>query len=140
MRSISKRLHQKADGFLGKVQKNAIKTFWFNTESNAGDLITPFLLKKYGFTPILTSPEDTQAIICGSLMQRLDRQYEGYILGTGFLNDGQSIEIKKAKILAVRGELTRDRIGAPKDTPLGDPGLLMSWFLPKRIKKSFLLG
>ncbi|NSW52538.1 MAG: polysaccharide pyruvyl transferase family protein [Anaerolineae bacterium] len=112
--------------------QNGINTFWFNAEINAGDLITPFLLKNYGFTPLLMDPKESQALVCGSLLQRVDESYRGYVLGTGFLHDGPDVNLPHAHILAVRGVLTRNRIHASMDTPLGDPGLLMCRFASKQ--------
>jgi pyruvyltransferase len=48
--------------------------------------------------------------------------------------------LPKARVLAVRGELTRNNIGAPKDTILGDPGLLVGNHMTKRHIKRFVLG
>ncbi len=135
-----KKIEVKKEDLIGSIRHNRIETFWFNQVPNAGDLVTPFLLKKMGFTPILTDPQRSRVIVCGSLMQRLDENYTNYILGTGFLNEGPSIRLNKAKILAVRGKYTRDRINAPVDTALGDPGLLMAMYLPRREKKKSLIG
>lgn len=137
---IFNKVERKKDDLIGSIRHNRIETFWFNQVPNAGDLVTPFLLKKMGFTPILTDPRRSKVIVCGSLMQRLDENYQNYILGTGFLNEGPSIKLNKAKILAVRGKFTRDRINAPVDTPLGDPGLLIARYMPQREEKKFLIG
>jgi pyruvyltransferase len=42
--------------------------------------------------------------------------------------------------MAVRGSITRDLIGAPKNTTLGDPGLLISDVIQYRQKKKYRLG
>jgi len=47
---------------------------------------------------------------------------------------------KNAKILAVRGELTRQRIGASTNVILGDPGLLATRLLHQRQSKRYVLG
>lgn len=135
-----KRINYKKEEFVASLRHNRIETFWFTSVPNSGDLVTPFLLKKMGFTPILTNPKQSKVIVCGSLMQRLDESYVNYILGTGFLNEGPSINLSKAKVLAVRGKYTRDRIGAPKETVLGDPGLLIASYMPKRENKKYLIG
>jgi len=138
--TIIKRVKQKVNQAIGWLRQNSIQTFWFNSEVNAGDLVTPFLLKKYGFSPLLASPEDTEVIVCGSLLQRLDVNYPGYILGTGFLQEGPDTPMRRAKVLACRGALTRDRIQAPVNTPLGDPGLLMGKYLTQRSAKRYRRG
>lgn len=45
----------------------------------------------------------------------------------------------RRRYLAVRGELTRDSLGLPSDTPLGDPGLLVSRWIPQR-RRRFTAG
>lgn len=137
---IIKKINFIKEELIGSIRHNRIETFWFNQVPNAGDLITPFLLEKMGFTPILTDPMRSKVIVCGSLMQRIDENYANYILGAGFLNEGPSINLQKARILAVRGKYTRDRISAPVDTALGDPGLLLARYMPKRERKGFFIG
>ena len=124
---------------VGKRRKS-IPAFWFNAVRNAGDLVTPFILKREGFSPKLIDPKDAILLSCGSIMQRVPSDFENYIFGSGFLNEGPSVELSKAKVIAVRGKFTRDRINAPKNTVLGDPGLLMSEFLQTRSKKKYLVG
>lgn len=119
---------------------NSVPAFWFNAVRNAGDLVTPFLLRREGFSPQLTDPKSSLLLACGSIMQRVPIDYENYIFGSGFLNDGSSITLPKAKIISLRGKYTRDRINAPKDTVLGDPGLLMGDFLQSRSQKKYLVG
>ena len=73
-------------------------------------------------------------------MKHVTKDYSGYVLGTGFLSDGPSVSIPLEKVLAVRGTLTRDRIGASKNLPLGYPGLLIATFYKEREPKKFTLG
>jgi pyruvyltransferase len=134
------RVKQKVNQAIGWLRHNNIHSFWFNSKVNAGDLVTPVLLKQYGFTPLLASPKETEVILCGSLLQRLDADYTGYILGTGFLQEGEDTSMRRAKVLVCRGELTRDRIHAPANIPLGDPGLLMGRFLTQRSAKRYRRG
>lgn len=60
--------------------------------------------------------------------------FSGYIIGAGLKFDKQK-SFPKAKILAIRGELTRVRIGANKNTPLGNSGLLVTLLNKKEQKK-----
>jgi pyruvyltransferase len=46
----------------------------------------------------------------------------------------------KARVLALRGELSRQRVGATQNLALGDPGLLASKVMPRREQKKFTLG
>jgi pyruvyltransferase len=125
---------------LSILLQNGIKAYWWNYLRNAGDLVTPALLRHYGFTPIHTQKENAEIISCGSVLQNLPQNYHGYIIGSGLLNSTGSVPLRNAKILALRGELTRDCIRAPKNTILGDPGLLITNIYKKKQVKKFELG
>jgi len=134
------KINGKITNILGEKRGNKIEAFWFIKVRNAGDLVTPFLLKKYGFTPVHRWPPQARVIGCGSLLRYLSEDYDGYILGSGFLRDGPALILPKAKVLAIRGTKSRDRIGAPVSTILGDPGLLMAKFFNFNLPKKYTLG
>ncbi|HTX89762.1 MAG TPA: polysaccharide pyruvyl transferase family protein [Anaerolineales bacterium] len=74
-------------------------------------------------------------------MEKVPYDFPGFVIGTGFMHAGSTRKYLRARILAVRGELTRDHIaGLPKDIILGDPGLLMPILMPKKEQKRFTLG
>jgi len=125
---------------VGGIRGDGIRAFWWTGEKNFGDLITPALLKLYGYTPILSTSTRAQVAATGSILGMLGRDYSGLILGSGLLSDNNKIQFPYAKILALRGALTRDRLQADSSTPLGDPGLLACDILQKRAKKRFKLG
>jgi pyruvyltransferase len=120
--------------------KPKIEACWANKEMNAGDLVTPILLKRYGFTPVFSYRNEAELFSCGSLLDKVSENFSGYLLGTGLMHGDVVKSFPNAKILAVRGELTRNNIGAPKDTILGDPGLLVSNYMTKRHEKKYVLG
>ncbi|WP_407669987.1 polysaccharide pyruvyl transferase family protein [Ornithinimicrobium ciconiae] len=60
----------------------------------------------------------------------LPSEFAGYVWGAGSLH-GQPLALPEAQFLAVRGELTRELVDAPGDPALGDPGILVSHFLPR---------
>jgi pyruvyltransferase len=140
MNDILYRVKGRSTKIIGGLRGNLIEAFWFIKVLNAGDLVTPFLLKQYGFTPVHSWPPVARMIGCGSVLRHLDEDYDGYILGSGFLRDGPPLPLLKARVLAVRGIFSRDRIGAPKSTPLGDPGLLMAKFITTDLPKNHTLG
>ena len=123
----------------GSLLGNKITAYWFARIANCGDLITPLVLREYGFTPVHSSIRRAQVLSTGSLLQWAPEDYTGHIVGSGLMKDTVH-HFKKATIWAVRGELTRQRIGAPKDVVLGDPGLLASRLLKKRQSKRYTLG
>jgi len=125
---------------LGELQGNSLEAFWFTKIHNAGDLVTPFLLRKYGFTPILRWPPSTRFFGCGSILNHAPADFTGYVLGSGFLRAGPLNPLPHARVLALRGEKTRARINAPASTPLGDPGLLVARFLTALPPRQYTLG
>ena len=116
-----------------------IKVYWHDKHVNFGDLLAPFLFEQYGLSPIHAPPGLADVVSAGSLLTNLPETYSGFILGAGLIRDGLR-RFPKARIIAVRGELTRERIGAAKSTVLGDPGLLVSEFLSQRRPKVYKLG
>lgn len=124
---------------LGSFRGNKVHAFWYNNRVNFGDLFTPVLLKQLGLTPVHSQVGLAEVVSTGSILDELQEDYSGYILGSGLRMDTVRI-FKQAKVLAVRGALTRDRIGAPQSTLLGDPGLLASTLLKKRSSKQYTLG
>jgi pyruvyltransferase len=127
--------------FIGSVtRKPKINTCWAIKDLNAGDLVAPMLLKHYGFTPAYSYRNDATLFTCGSLLDRIPEDFTGFVLGTGLMHGDVIKSLPNARILAVRGELTRNNINAPKGTILGDPGLLAANYLAKRHEKQYVLG
>jgi len=116
-----------------------VRTYWYDAIVNFGDLLTPILLKHYGVNPIHFPVEKSNIIVVGSVLDIVPDDYAGYIVGTGLIRDIQR-ELPLAKILALRGELTRGRINAPITTMLGDPGLLAEKLIAVRGQKQYVLG
>ena len=126
---------------IGSVShKPRIDAFWANKELNAGDLVTPMLLRRYGFTPVFSYRNEAILFSCGSLLDKVSEDFSGFVLGTGLMRGDLVKSFPHARILAVRGELTRNNIAAPKDTILGDPGLLVANYKAKRHHKRYVLG
>lgn len=123
----------------GTLRGNKIRAYWYASVVNFGDLITPRLLRHYGLAPVHTSVEHATVLSTGSILQAVPQDYSGHILGSGLINEMHR-PLTKARIWAVRGKLTLDGIGAPKGTVLGDPGLLSSELLLRRVKRRYVLG
>lgn len=122
------------------TRRTSIRAYWYYT-NNFGDWITPALLRFYGWIPIFTPYfKAPQFVAAGSVLQNFKDDYKGIILGTGFMYETMSARLPHAKVLAVRGDLTRERIGKGNEVLLGDPGLLASHLLPERMPKEFRLG
>lgn len=99
-------------------------TFWWERVKNFGDLLTPYLLPSWNVVPVLTPAADAALVGVGSLIQQLPPTFSGALWGTGLIED-RAVDLPGATALALRGELTRDRLGNPSVVALGDPGLLL---------------
>lgn len=131
--------HRLVNSALGTIRGNTISAYW-SFFPNFGDLITPLLLKHYGLTPVHSfSPENAEIVSTGSILQWMPEDFAGIILGTGLIQD-ETRQFPHARIAAVRGQLTAERINAPADVVLGDPGLLAPAILKKRPPKTHVLG
>ncbi|TSA39783.1 hypothetical protein D4R30_00600 [archaeon] len=132
--------YRRLNAIWGRLRHSAIRAFWWAGERNFGDQITPLLLEHVGCIPVLTTPQHSQFIGAGSILEYVNDDYKGVILGTGLLTGNTRRRFQNARILAIRGQLTRDRIQAPPNTVLGDTGLLISDIFTARAKKKYALG
>lgn len=121
------------------IHGNSVDTYWYTGESNFGDLQNPLILSHYGFLPIYANRNNAEVVVLGSVLQGIPESYSGIIAGAGLISD-QVRKFPYARILAVRGVLTRDRIGAPKDVVLGDPGLLVPFIFRRQVSHKYGLG
>lgn len=121
------------------IKRNGVKVYWWRSRKNFGDLITPALLKYYGYTPIYRKEYQADLISTGSIIDGLKEDYEGIILGSGLIRDSYR-KFPNANILALRGELTKNRLGVRQDIPLGDPGLLARNLVSGEFGKSYSIG
>lgn len=119
---------------------NRLDAYWWTATVNFGDLLTPELLRHYGHTPILMPPARAQVIGCGSLLEHVPDTFAGVLLGPGFIADGPPRSLPMAHALAVRGHLTRRRLGLPDGVPVGDPGLLIHRLAPRKETPCYELG
>ncbi|MEP2758491.1 MAG: polysaccharide pyruvyl transferase family protein [Hyphomicrobiales bacterium] len=98
-------------------------------------------LRELGFTPINTPhPALAQIMFIGSILDPLNNNFKGIIFGAGFLRPDRIKDIRSAKVIAVRGKLTKKNLGIDYEVLFGDPGLLLPFFIAERPPKRFSLG
>lgn len=125
---------------LASARNNGVKAYWCDFE-NFGDQITPLLLRYYKFTALHSSPDAAQVVSTGSILEHIPEDYTGLVIGSGLISGNSRRAFPKARIVAVRGRLTQERLGlGSKRIKLGDPGLLAATLLKKREEKMFVLG
>lgn len=106
----------------------AIKVFWCKrcgAGRNFGDALGPLLLRRYGMDVEWSPAPEADMVCVGSILAHVPDGWTGTVLGSGFIRAGVSRDLSRARVLAVRGALTRDACGLPESTPLGDPGILV---------------
>ncbi|SMC50544.1 Polysaccharide pyruvyl transferase [Janibacter indicus] len=101
-----------------------LPAYWWNGHPNFGDALTPWILARYGVVAVHTPPDRARASGVGSIVEQLQSDFSGTIWGSGLLH-GDPLELPQARVLAVRGPLTKAALGIEEDVALGDPGLLV---------------
>jgi hypothetical protein len=107
-----------------------IPGYWWDGHPNFGDALTPWLLRPRGVLPVLVSPDRARMVGVGSILEHLPESFDGVVWGSGLIHD-RPLRLPRARFLAVRGELTKDRLGLRGDVALGDAGLLAATVLPR---------
>lgn len=100
-----------------------VPTYWWDGHPNFGDAMTSWLLPKYGILPVHRVARSARLSGVGSILEFLPADFDGAIWGSGLIRD-EDHPLPDAHVLAVRGPLTREHIGAPSTVALGDPGIL----------------
>lgn len=116
-----------------------MKFYWCRTldetHTNFGDILTPYILHKYGIPCTFDQQPDYVGI--GSLLHVLPNE-AATIWTSGFMYPTHVI---KNPCLAVRGKLSLSFCeNASPDTPLGDGGLLLSRVYRPLNEKKYILG
>ena len=97
---------------------------------NFGDALGPRLLETVGVRAEWAAPPQAKLVTAGSVLGKFKPNWRGVVWGTGFIEEGPRHRVPSARVLSVRGELTRERAGLPSSTPLGDPGVLSGDLAP----------
>jgi len=124
---------------------NAVFVYWYRGSINFGDLLTPSLMKYYGFLPcysarpIKEAGKSNDIVGIGSILGRVHHEFKGIILGSGTMFNEPRV-LPNALFLAVRGELTKKLYQCSDSTVLGDPGLLADRLLTSIPPKKYRLG
>ena len=84
----------------------------------------------YGVLPIHRVASRARLAGVGSILEFLPADWSGVVWGSGLMH-GEPHPLKNARVLAVRGHLTRELVGAPDDVALGDPGILVGRLRPR---------
>lgn len=133
-----------ADQKLAKrTARRTMKVHWCNCgprQGNFGDKITPLLLRHFGVSCQWSEPDSAELLGVGSILDNASENFRGIIWTSGLIHENSRKNFKHAKVAAVRGKLTRQRLGSSAEGAiLGDAGLLCDQLQTPR-KKRYKLG
>lgn len=104
------------------INNNYIPAFWFSS-NNVGDNLNHFIIKKLSGKPVVhTGTHEPHYIVCGSILSSSTSNTIAW--GPGFMHEEFQFVPESAKVIAVRGRLTANRIEQEVEA-IGDPALLM---------------
>lgn len=82
----------------------------------------------------------SQVSLVGSILQQYKQDYNGYVLGSGFIAERFKRLNNSWDIKIIRGPLSAKQCEAKGDFIFGDPGILASLVFTKKSKKIYRLG
>ncbi len=128
------RLHTSIQRRLNKG-KPALKVYWwrydFPAKLNFGDEITPYIIEKlWGLRVDWADKDECELIGAGSILHFFQEPHKDKsrikVWGSGFIKEGPNNTNNRLDFYAVRGPLSRERIGIKSRVILGDPGILVN--------------
>jgi len=113
------------------LKKEPLKVYWWAGLPNFGDLFNPEIIKEiFGYNCVWTLPDECSLAGAGSILA-IVKNSNAYVWGSGLIEE-DPISQNSMVFYAVRGELTRERIGKKwANVALGDPGLLANLIYKK---------
>jgi polysaccharide pyruvyl transferase len=110
------------------------KVYSWGGKPNFGDRLTGFILDQLGVQHRWASPAEADLVAVGSVLDHLPHGWDGAVVGAGVMYPDTVPDLSNARVRALRGKLTRGLVvGIDKSSriALGDPGLLVSLFVPR---------
>lgn len=113
-----------------------MRAYWWRGRANFGDELNSWLLERLGAPFEWAAADSAELVICGSTLEHLPSKWTGTVCGAGMLRETSHVDLSHANVLAVRGHLTAQRAQyVPTSVVLGDPGLLVSRWVPQTVTK-----
>lgn len=116
-----------------------VKAHWYRFP-NFGDCLTKPLLEHFSMPCEFSPVSDSDLFCIGSLLEWIPEDYQGVILGQGFMHEESQRDFSAVDCLLLRGPLTRERVTTKQQIPLGDPGLLVSEVFPDHDQRTYPFG
>lgn len=127
-RHLARRIPYDILALKGLDPSSIVRLYWWNALPNFGDQLSPWLIRALGEFPVYASPRRCESVAIGSVLDALPDDYSGVVWGSGIRQD-RNLYRRKARVLALRGHLSQDRMARPGSIALGDPALLLSKYV-----------
>jgi pyruvyltransferase len=93
-------------------------------EPNFGDMLGPTLYRRRGHDVTWAPPDHADIFTVGSILSKVPERKRVTVVGTGFIRKGMTKDLRKADVLAIRGDLSR-KAAMLRPVTLGDLGVLV---------------
>jgi hypothetical protein len=128
-----------------------IKLFWWRHQdfTNFGDELSPVIVRAIAGRDVVRAPlVKSDLVAIGSVVQAIapaqdrinEREKPLYVWGSGLIRPHRIVRHRSVHFVAVRGPCTREALGLPDDTPVGDPALLCDHVFPRPSKMQHAWG
>lgn len=125
--------------------RDAIKAYWYQYNHNFGDILNPlFIHTLTGKKVIWVDPnlyKYKNYIVIGSILDRVNTH--SIVWGAGFISKDSECSGRPARVCAVRGPLTRQKLlerGIKCPEIYGDPALLLPKIYVPKTEKKYKIG
>lgn len=105
-----------------------MEVFWYNADTNFGDLLTPYIFKAYGLKVKYTPPTKCKVMGIGSILESSNKMKNknGIIWTSGAKHETSKFNMNTFNVIGVRGHLTRKACKLDgKKVMVGDGGLIV---------------
>jgi pyruvyltransferase len=124
-----------------KIKGNKILYSYYARVNNFGDLFNKDLISFFNVKLIHVSDyKKSNASLLGSILHMYPPDFEGYVLGSGFIKERYNRKDHKWKVLLLRGPLSAIQCGVNENVSFGDPGILASLVYKEEKIKKYKLG
>lgn len=142
---LSKRVYQNIiDGvrlFYYKLNNNKIIYSHYARVNNFGDRFNKDLISFFGYR-LMHTPDyrKSKVVLTGSILHMYKNDFNGFVLGSGFIKESYKRLNNNWKIVAVRGPLSAKQCTNNEGLIYSDPGILASLIYPEKVEKKYMLG
>src|SRR2546430_12092163 len=89
------------------LEVGVVRSYWWKNVSNFGDALSPLLFEHFtGIKTEWTEVNKAHVVSIGSILEHIPRDWNGYIVGSGKLEEFSKIDISRATVLSLRGPLS----------------------------------